>query len=140
MQLTQWKVEAAVVRRLCERAGPTVEWLGDLGVEYYDQLVYGGDERVPRVHCPIGRGQAVVDVLARHCRDQGVDVALGRRVDRLLVDDGVVMGVAVGDDTITAGTVAKQGMCFHYYGGTQSVTAGNLTIIWDATGVFKFTL
>lgn len=44
------------------------------------------------------------------------------------------------DDTITAGTVAKQGMCFHYYGGTQSVTAGNLTIIWDATGVFKFTL
>ena len=43
MQLNQWKVEAAVVRRLCERAGPTVEWLGDLGVEYYDQLVYGGD-------------------------------------------------------------------------------------------------
>ena len=105
MQLNQWKVEAAVVRRLCERAGPTVEWLGDLGVEYYDQLVYGGDERVPRVHCPIGRGQAVVDVLARHCRDQGVDVALGRRVDRLLVDDGAVVGVAVGDDTITAGAV-----------------------------------
>ncbi len=40
----------------------------------------------------------------------------------------------------TAGTVAKQGLCFHYYGGTQSVTAGNLTIIWDATGVFRFTV
>src|SRR6478672_10664165 len=105
MQLNQWQVEAAVVRRLAERCGPTVEWLGDLGVEYYPDLVFGGDERVPRVHCPIGRGQAVVDVLARHCRDQGVDVALGRRVDRLLVDNGAVVGVAVGDDTITAGAV-----------------------------------
>src|SRR5690348_11688723 len=62
MQLNQWKVESAVVWRLAELAGPTVEWLGDLGVEFYDQLVFGGDERVPRVHCPIGRGQAVIDV------------------------------------------------------------------------------
>ena len=44
------------------------------------------------------------------------------------------------DNTITAGTVAKQGLCFHYYGGTQSVTAGNLNIIWDVTGVFRFTV
>lgn len=44
------------------------------------------------------------------------------------------------DDTITAGTVAKQGLCFHYYGGTQSVTAGNVSILWDATGVFRFTV
>jgi len=44
------------------------------------------------------------------------------------------------DDTITAGTVAKQGLCFHYYGGTQSVTAGNISVIWDATGVFRFTV
>lgn len=44
------------------------------------------------------------------------------------------------DDTITAGTVAKQGLCFHYYGGTQSVTAGNVSVIWDATGVFRFTV
>lgn len=44
------------------------------------------------------------------------------------------------DNTITAGTVAKQGLCFHYYGGTQSVTAGNLTVIWDVTGVFRFTV
>lgn len=105
LQLNQWKVETAVVRRLCERAGPAVEWLGDLGVEFYDQLVFGGDERVPRVHCPVGRGQAVVDVLARHCRDRGVEIALGRRVDRLLMEGDAVTGVGVGDDTITAGAV-----------------------------------
>ena len=65
MTLNHWDVEAGVARRLADLAGPSVEWLGDLGVEFYDQLVYGGDERVPRVHVPIGRGQAVVDVLHR---------------------------------------------------------------------------
>jgi len=48
-------------------------------------------------------------------------------------------GCLVYDSTITAGTVAKQGLCFNYFGGAQSVTAGTFTIVWDATGVFKFT-
>jgi len=105
MTLNQWKVESAVVERLTQRAGLAVEWLGDLGVEFYDQLVFGGDETLPRVHCPIGRGQAVVDVLYRHCREQGVEFALHQRVDRLLVADGAVVGIAVGDDEITAASV-----------------------------------
>ena len=105
MQLNQWKVEPAVVRRLAELSGPAVEWLGDLGVQFYDQLVFGGDERVPRVHCPVGRGQAVVDVLARHCRSAGVEIALGLRVDRLLTDGGAVTGAGAGEDTLTAGAV-----------------------------------
>jgi fumarate reductase flavoprotein subunit len=105
MTLNRWDVDAAVVRRFTELAGPTVEWLGDLGVEYYNGLVFGGDERVPRVHVPIGRGQGVVDVLHRHCREAGVDIALSRRVDRLLVDGGAVTGAAVGDDEIRSGAV-----------------------------------
>ncbi len=105
MTLNQWKVESAVVERLTQRAGQAVEWLGDLGVEFYDQLVFGGDETLPRVHCPIGRGQAVVDVLYRNCREAGIEFALGQRVDRLLVADGAVVGIAVGDDEITAGSV-----------------------------------
>jgi len=48
-------------------------------------------------------------------------------------------GCLVYDSTITAGTVAKQGLCFNYFGGAQSVTAGTFTINWDATGIFKFT-
>lgn len=105
LQLNRWDVDAAVVKRFTEWAGPTVEWLGDLGVEFHEQLVYGGDERVPRVHVPIGRGQGVVDVLHGRCRDADVDIALGRRVDRLLTDDGAVVGVAVGDDEIRSGAV-----------------------------------
>ena len=105
MTLNHWDVEAGVARRLADFAGPTVEWLGDLGVEFYDQMVYGGDERVPRVHVPIGRGQAVINVLHSACRRAGVEVALGRRVDRLLIEDGAAVGLAVGDDTITAAAV-----------------------------------
>ena len=105
MTLNQWKVESAVVERLTQRAGAAVEWLGDLGVEFYDQMVYGGDETVPRVHCPIGRGQAVVDVLYQRCREAGVEFALGQRIDRLIVEDDAVRGVAVGADEITAGAV-----------------------------------
>ncbi len=105
MQLNGWNVDAGVVRRFAELAGPTVEWLGDLGVEFYDTMVFGGEERVPRVHVPIGRGQAVVDILARHCREADVDVALGQRVDRLLTNGGTVTGVAVGQDAITAGAI-----------------------------------
>jgi hypothetical protein len=48
-------------------------------------------------------------------------------------------GCLVYDSTITAGTVAKQGICFNYFGGAQTVTGGTFTIVWDATGVFKFT-
>src|SRR5829696_6355418 len=105
LQLNRWNVDAGVVRRFCELAGPTVEWIGDLGVEFYDALVFGGEERVPRVHVPIGRGQGVIDVLTRHCRDAEIDIALGQRVDRLLTDAGAVHGVAVGADEITAAAV-----------------------------------
>jgi hypothetical protein len=31
-------------------------------------------------------------------------------------------------------------VCFNYFGGTNSVTAGTLTIIWNASGIFTLTL
>ncbi len=105
LQLNRWDIETAAVRRLATEAGAAVEWLGDLGVEFHPELVYGGDEPVPRVHVPLGRGQGVIDVLHRRCRDAGVDIALGRRIDRLVVDDGAVVGGAVADDPVTAGAV-----------------------------------
>jgi succinate dehydrogenase/fumarate reductase flavoprotein subunit len=42
MQLNRWSVDAAVVRRFAEMTGPTVEWLGDLGVDYYANCVVSG--------------------------------------------------------------------------------------------------
>ena len=45
-----------------------------------------------------------------------------------------VLGDLVYDDTITGGTVAKQGLCYNYFGGSQGVTAGTFTIQWATPG------
>ncbi len=42
------------------------------------------------------------------------------------------------DDTLAA-VVVDQGICFNYFGGTQTVTAGRMTIIWAGAGVFAIT-
>lgn len=49
-------------------------------------------------------------------------------------------GCLVYDDTISAGTVADQGVCFNSFGGAQSVTSGTFTIIWHANGIFTITV
>lgn len=47
-------------------------------------------------------------------------------------------GCLVYDDTVTA--VANRGICYNYFGGSQSVTNGTLTLVWNASGIFRFTL
>lgn len=47
-------------------------------------------------------------------------------------------GCLVYEDTLTT-PVADQGICFNYFGGTQSVTAGLFTIVWNANGIARFT-
>lgn len=51
-----------------------------------------------------------------------------------------VLGCLVYDDSITGGSVADQGVCFNFFGGSQSVTAGTFTIVWNANGVCRFTV
>jgi hypothetical protein len=49
-----------------------------------------------------------------------------------------VYGCLVYDDTITT-PVADQGVCYNYFGGANSVTAGTFTIVWNASGIFTIT-
>src|SRR5688500_13214745 len=46
-----------------------------------------------------------------------------------------VFGCLVYDDT-----VGDQGVCYNYFGGTNSVTDGTFTIVWNAAGIFALTL
>jgi hypothetical protein len=48
-------------------------------------------------------------------------------------------GCLVYDDTLAA-VVVDQGMSYHYFGGTQSVTSGLFTIVWNASGIQTYTL
>jgi hypothetical protein len=49
-----------------------------------------------------------------------------------------VFGCLVYDDTLAA-VVIDQGLCYNYFGGSQSVTGGTFTIIWHANGIFRWT-
>lgn len=50
-----------------------------------------------------------------------------------------IYGCLVYDNTISGGTVAKQGVCYNYFGGAQSVTAGTFSLNWNASGIFTVT-
>jgi fumarate reductase flavoprotein subunit len=106
MTLNQWRLEPAVIRRFCEEAGSAIDWLVDQGVVYQENLYYAADEPTPRDHAPDLAGAGVMEVLYARCKERrGIDFALRRRVDRMIVEDGRVRGVAVGDDEVRAGAV-----------------------------------
>ncbi len=52
-----------------------------------------------------------------------------------------VFGCHVYDHTATSPAgVTDQGICFNYYGGTQSVTLGSFTIAWNGGYIMQLTL
>ena len=50
-----------------------------------------------------------------------------------------VYGCQVYDDTL-ASPVADQGICYNYFGGSNSVVNGTFTVVWHANGIFRITL
>jgi hypothetical protein len=50
-----------------------------------------------------------------------------------------VHGCLVYNDSATT-PVANQGFCYNYFGGAQSVTDGNFTIVWHANGVWRLVM
>lgn len=110
LSTNHWMVEPSVVRALAAESGPAIDWLGDLGAKFWDQIYFSGDEPRARGHVVIGEGQAIVDTLyAEVRRRENIEIALGRRVDRLIVESDRVVGVAVGSgaeaDELRAGAV-----------------------------------
>jgi len=43
-------------------------------------------------------------------------------------------GCLIYDDTI-ATPVIDQGVCYNYFGGTNSVTSGTFTVVWNGAGI-----
>ena len=48
-------------------------------------------------------------------------------------------GCLIYDKTITT-PVSGQGICFNYFGGSQTVTAGTFTVVWSGSGIFTATV
>ncbi|CAB4927008.1 MAG: FAD-dependent oxidoreductase [Actinobacteria bacterium] len=105
MGLNRFRLEPSVIRTLCERSGATIDWLQDIGVAFDSRVMTSGEERAARMHITVGEGMAVSQTLVSEAKRIGVEFALGMKVDRLLVADGEVVGLAVGADTLSVGAV-----------------------------------
>ncbi|MFA7584969.1 MAG: FAD-dependent oxidoreductase [Novosphingobium sp.] len=100
MTLNQWRVKPDLFRIICDGSGPCLEWLIELGAVFPpEQLVKGGVETVPRAHPSAGAGSGIADVLINRVGALSIETALATRVERLLVEDGRVVGIhALGMD------------------------------------------
>ncbi|NLU65518.1 FAD-dependent oxidoreductase [Rhodococcus sp. HNM0563] len=114
MDLNHWILNPGLVRAFCDNAGPTLEWLLELGVEiparvssnaHMPGLCQAGVEDVWRGHVPKDQGYGLVQTLDRACRSHGVEAILGTRVQRLLVEGGRVVGVVADDIEVRAHSV-----------------------------------
>lgn len=123
LALNQWQVDAATVLNFCRESGATIDWLAAIGVPFLPHLVKGGDERKPRTHLVDGAGQGLVDAMLRAGSARDIDVVLGRKVERLVLEEGAVVGVGVGGEEVrAAATVLASGgfgaspekLCRHY--------------------------
>jgi len=50
-----------------------------------------------------------------------------------------VFGCLVYDNTLAA-PVADQGICYNYFGGSNSVVNGTFTVIWNTLGIWRASL
>lgn len=130
MNTNHWNVNPAAVKAFCNESGPTIDWLIEHGVQFNPTLIFGGEENTPRCVAAVGQGQQIVDNLARAVKAAGVDVVLGHRVERLIVEGGRTVGVVVGGEEIRAGSVI---IATGGYGTNRELLAKH-NPSWTATG------
>lgn len=138
LSTNHWNVEPPVVRRLADECGPTIDWLGDLGVRFYEQIYFSGDEPRARGHVAIGEGAAIVETLyAQVKRQPRIELALRRRVNRLIVEDHRVVGIAVDadgrSDELRAGAVV---LAMGGFGANEKLIAEHLPTVSRLSGDF----
>jgi fumarate reductase flavoprotein subunit len=123
MTLNAWRQPAALIRRFCEEATPTLEWLLTLGVTFPERIAYmpkqavfncsveggglyaAGVEWPPRGHCPAEGGSAYINAMENRRAVLGVELVLKTRVQQLLIEEAAVKGVIVDGQTLRARAV-----------------------------------
>ncbi len=101
----RWSIEPSIARALCEGAGPAVDWLTDLGVEFR-LLPANSAEFTPRGHMADGEGTKIVRVLERETKRLGAEIRLNSRVtDLQRSSDGWSVNLAPSGDQLSARSV-----------------------------------
>lgn len=103
MAINQWALKPDIMRYVCDESGPTIEWLKSLGVIFPKEfLVKSGVENFPRGHSSEGAGGGIAEGLINRAGALGIETALGTRVEKLLIEDGRVVGVYAGGMALKA--------------------------------------
>lgn len=103
MTLNQYKLEAGLVRQLCDDAPVAFEWLRSLGVEFRPEDLYvAGVDKLRRGHRAAGQGASITEAIEGFISNTGVDIAVSTRVEKLLIEDGRVCGIIVDGEPVRA--------------------------------------
>lgn len=106
LHINQFKLDPALVRRLCHDAAPAFEWLVSLGVAFDEDGLYpSGIDRIRRGHRARERGAGITDALEGALAGKGVDLALNTRVQGLVAEGGRVSGIRIDGEAVTARAV-----------------------------------
>lgn len=104
LDVNRWSVEPGIAEAFAQGSHDAVEWLRGFGVEF-GLVIPSPIERIRRGHKVLGMGAKLMVVLEREARERGVEIRTRHRVDGLVIEDGRVVGVTVGDERISAGAV-----------------------------------
>jgi len=89
------KRDNIVLRRmLTENVPQTVTWLMSLGVEFFGPMPEPPPKK-PRMHNVLPNSRAYIHHLAKEARRRGVNIRTGVRAEKLVTENGRVVGVAV---------------------------------------------
>jgi fumarate reductase flavoprotein subunit len=92
MTLNAWQTRPDIIRVFSERSAQAVELLISLGAKY-EWVVKSGVDTTPRGHCTVGAGDSVARALIQAVGSRGIESVPNTRVERLLVENGAVVGV-----------------------------------------------
>ncbi|KMS50548.1 fumarate reductase [Novosphingobium barchaimii LL02] len=106
MTLNQYKLEASLVRTLCEQSTEAFEWLREIGVGFTtDNLYASGVDKIRRGHRATGDGAGIVEGLEGFLSGKAVDTVLETRVESLLVERGRVAGIVADGQPVRSNAV-----------------------------------
>jgi succinate dehydrogenase/fumarate reductase flavoprotein subunit len=118
----------ALRRILTDNVPDTIQWLMDLGVEFFGPLDEPPHTK-PRMHNVLPNSRAYIYHLARAARRVGVDIMTSARVERLITRDGVVTGVAFGHEGRVKTVEAARGVILASgdYAGSREMKAAYIS-------------
>ncbi len=107
MAVNQYKLEAALVSRLCHDSAAVFEWLVSLGVSFPEANLYvSGVDGIRRGHRAAGHGAEIAAALEASLVGQSVETAVATRVRSLVRDEtGAVCGINVEGEDVTCRAV-----------------------------------